>query len=313
MSHWTDWTPGSRQQMKELGLFLKESDGTWANGTTVVARDGRTVLRSERNPFRPGSFHTTPESAGLLMPPGCSVAVEGSYTKYAMLGFHSPSEQPGAAAWLGAVATVWQPGPVTWTPIYGSTFDMSHFTPVATPEAPEPQPKLPRRKQAEPYIGYKRIDLTAEKGDGALLVQGLWDVYPVDATALCLNGKRHKAPNERCTCGFYAMAEPLNYDWRFLAKVQLFGRVIRAEHGYRAERQRVLEIIANNECSICGYDEREAVGFQVSTTGAVHALCAGHSPMGAATIEQVSAAVGVPVKWWADPDTSYEPKGQCDS
>src|SRR5262249_30909199 len=59
---------------------------------------------------------------------------------------------------------------------------------------------------------------------------------------------RHSAPDEACTCGFYAMKE-----FRFvrvpdghevvLGKVAFAGKVIEHSLGYRAERARILELI----------------------------------------------------------------------
>jgi hypothetical protein len=70
----------------------------------------------------------------------------------------------------------------------------------------------------------------------------------------------HQAPVEECTCGFYAMDSltrlieqtgPLLYvplgAWLdpgvVLGRVELAGKVIEHEHGYRAERARLVELI----------------------------------------------------------------------
>jgi len=58
----------------------------------------------------------------------------------------------------------------------------------------------------------------------------------------------HSAPDERCTCGFYAVKEfrsvPEPYGCEVvLGKVAIAGKVIEHSHGYRAERARILELI----------------------------------------------------------------------
>lgn len=61
----------------------------------------------------------------------------------------------------------------------------------------------------------------------------------------------HKAPDENCSCGFYALKErPDDVQAAVLLEVELYGEVIVAEKGYRAEWQRVLAIHAGS-CEFC--------------------------------------------------------------
>ena len=56
---------------------------------------------------------------------------------------------------------------------------------------------------------------------------------------------KHEAPHAECTCGFHAVADKPGWTYgggaiHAILEVELFGRVIEHEHGYRAEKQRVL-------------------------------------------------------------------------
>jgi hypothetical protein len=87
----------------------------------------------------------------------------------------------------------------------------------------------------------------------------------------------HGAPDETCTCGFYAMKEltpelvlwaasprgevPGSADRMILGRVELAGKVIEHEFGYRAERARIVELtpIWGEEIQIRGLAERIGV------------------------------------------------------
>jgi len=71
--------------------------------------------------------------------------------------------------------------------------------------------------------------------------------YPADAIAKCGRGRRHRAPDPRCTCGFHALSSDLRWSERgdlVELEVALSGRVLAFEWGagdvlFRAERQTV--------------------------------------------------------------------------
>jgi hypothetical protein len=84
--------------------------------------------------------------------------------------------------------------------------------------------------------------------------------YPADATASCRHGRRHDAPNPRCTCGFHALSGggvrhlmmPYMQAWRLgdgavALSVALSGRVLAFEWAgggvlWRAARQTVIRV-----------------------------------------------------------------------
>jgi hypothetical protein len=66
---------------------------------------------------------------------------------------------------------------------------------------------------------------------------------------LCVSCPRHDAPDEGCTCGFYATKTLAVFQQGaftkdcILGRVELAGKVIEYTAGYRAERARILELI----------------------------------------------------------------------
>ena len=114
-------------------------------------------------------------------------------------------------------------------------------------------------------LGYRRAQLHSLRSSASPLdplkytdwegAESCWVV------ASCSLGS-HVAPAEDCSCGFYAMtrlSEPLTYaslhrtwpvgsgpDIEFgivLGRVELAGKIIEHQHGYRAERARIAELI----------------------------------------------------------------------
>jgi hypothetical protein len=64
----------------------------------------------------------------------------------------------------------------------------------------------------------------------------------------CVACGPHPAPQEECSCGFYAMktlssVEPWGGPHTILGRVELAGKVIEHEFGYRAQHARVTELI----------------------------------------------------------------------
>lgn len=94
---------------------------------------------------------------------------------------------------------------------------------------------------------------------------GIAGCYPVAFTVgPTAYGHTDPAPRFDCTCGFYAVHDrtaldgPLDGGLATL-EVELFGRVVRHEHGYRAGRQRVLAVVLDRTCHICLDHEATAV------------------------------------------------------
>lgn len=137
---------------------------------------------------------------------------------------------------------------------------------------------------------------------------------------------RHRPPELRCSCGFYAV--PLHRPSDFTSNanaldllVELRGRVLECDFGFRAQRQRVLEVRLA-PCP-CGMDNDAVImnaltGFVVEET---HIECEssvswysyeligqrrGEIPLGAVTRKRMSELLEVPVvgggmdRWDAD-------------
>lgn len=124
-------------------------------------------------------------------------------------------------------------------------------------------------------------------------------------SARCNYFHDHVAPKWDCTCGFYALTDKPDYPeyGRFIARVELFGTVIEAQHGYRASRQRVLSLEVFRECQaedrVGDHCDREADGFQVTKGGNVWPVCATHAPLGYTELADLRAKLGTEVKWVA--------------
>ena len=174
---------------------------------------------------------------------------------------------------------------------------------------------LPIRQQVDPFVGYKAVSLKLTKG-GKIEVGGYVGSVTLDATAKCSAWPRpevpHEAPDVNCKCGLYALddAADVSYGYRdteHLATVELFGTVIVGETGWRASRQRILDIALGTSCRACdlfGDVRRAADAVYFSVTGDMLTLCAQHGELAVnlnAAIRQspddLTARLGVPVSW----------------
>lgn len=112
---------------------------------------------------------------------------------------------------------------------------------------------LPEERPTGPLHGYKLgyPMLSADRRTGAF--GGIWlsgqAVYRLDDTAVCFWNHRHVPPKRRCSCGFYcvhsletaeAMACEEGYRSTVLLEVEVKGRFIRYESGFRYSNQRVV-------------------------------------------------------------------------
>lgn len=174
----------------------------------------------------------------------------------------------------------------------------------------DPKPKAPKPdvdfSRTEPFLGWKTLGIkVTKKGKLKLVGVGASARYGVDATARCNYFHDHVAPDWDCTCGFYALTDKPDYPeyGRFIARVELFGTVIEAQHGYRASRQRVLSLEVFRECQaedrVGDHCDREADGFQVTKGGNVWPVCATHAPLGYTELADLRAKLGTEVKWVA--------------
>ena len=121
---------------------------------------------------------------------------------------------------------------------------------------------LPWDVFATPIVARKLGRLALERGEVVVrpaFFRALGGVYGATAKADCPFGRGHDAPEPACTCGFYAVATDDEL-WRLggdepdlaVLEVELSGRVIEHEHGYRASHQRIRTVRMHRRCSRCG-------------------------------------------------------------
>jgi DNA-binding CsgD family transcriptional regulator len=115
----------------------------------------------------------------------------------------------------------------------------------------------------QPIVAYRLWTYVLTKGGGSLhslTCQGIrlcpWeDAGPGWVVASCTGIQGHAAPANQCSCGVYAVAsvsELLRHAEPFergdgvgalMGRVELAGKVIEHERGYRAEKARIVEFI----------------------------------------------------------------------
>ncbi|MFE5326404.1 hypothetical protein ACFRCG_08440 [Embleya sp. NPDC056575] len=115
--------------------------------------------------------------------------------------------------------------------------------------------RLPEERPGVAPVGYKVAGLLLSvDGDRAAFAGvsiGRSRAYEVDAEARCAYGRRHAPPAPRCDCGFYSLADRAEaralmcvteYRHAALLRVDVLGRYIRYERGFRSGRQRVTSV-----------------------------------------------------------------------
>jgi hypothetical protein len=113
----------------------------------------------------------------------------------------------------------------------------------------------------------------------------------------------HDAPQADCSCGFYAVADEGQL-WRLgadepelaVVEVELSGRVIEHDHGYRASHQRVRALRVHGVCVRCG---RRAEVFGKRRFGGLVPACR-RCARRQIDARSVSDALGVPVRFTTD-------------
>lgn len=129
-----------------------------------------------------------------------------------------------------------------------------------------------------PLRGHKLAYPLLSVDGRAAAFRGIWSsaqpVYRVRDSASCFWNNRHDPPIRRCGCGFYcldsfdaarAMACEGRYRSTVILEVELSGRFIRYEQGYRYSDQRVLTVHLNR-CE-CGRPASVLVDSGTGTTG----------------------------------------------
>jgi len=159
---------------------------------------------------------------------------------------------------------------------------------------------LPWDVYATPIAARKLARLGVERGEVVLspaFYRQLGASYGVVARASCaLEG--HDAPHADCTCGFYAVADDSQL-WRLGADepelavldVDLAGRVIEHDHGFRASDQTVRAVHFHGVCVRCGMRAEVFSRRRFGSLVPACRRCARH-PLDPAS---VSDALGAPV------------------
>lgn len=181
---------------------------------------------------------------------------------------------------------------------------------------------LPVRHQAEPLRGYKLAKLirvmeqpknelvvngTPCRGDEIVFAGAVGNGMPyrVDDTAHCYKAL-HEAADPDCSCGFYAMKKPSRVHPMLqgedvILEVELFGRVICCESGYRAERQRVLSVTVARHCTFCGQEPAGVIAWRGTAFAApLFPVCerdSAASEDGLMALSEVAGRLGTEVRW----------------
>ena len=152
--------------------------------------------------------------------------------------------------------------------------------------------RLPRGLGALPRLevpaheaprGYKAMQLLLSPAGDAAVFAGVsvGGSYTADDGAVCVLHAAHDAPDLGCECGFYAYADRERARWllgrrvgfggdvvvRSLCEVELLGRVVEHDLGYRAQRQRVLGVRLLPWCADCAAVGRLVTASCLGTDG----------------------------------------------
>lgn len=146
----------------------------------------------------------------------------------------------------GTVTTSFPVTPGMWHHMTGTSLHTGH---------PNDEYEVPERNDDEPIGAFKAAALRWEPG-GLVLRPCNWTTYLHErvAKARCT---RTPGPHllDACTCGFYALKSrdaAVRYGHGVLLEVELSGRVLVCEYGYRAACQRIISVIMPGRCFVCG-------------------------------------------------------------
>jgi hypothetical protein len=172
---------------------------------------------------------------------------------------------------------------------------------------------LPWDVYATPIAARKLARLGVEQDRVVLrpaFFRQLGEAYGARAQATCALSE-HEAPAADCSCGFYAVVDDTQL-WRLGADepelavldVELAGRVIEHDHGYRASDQRVVHVHFHGVCVRCG---RAAETFARRRFGGLVPSCrrCARHPV---EPHEVAASLEVPVSFSTD-DPAPAPLG----
>ena len=179
---------------------------------------------------------------------------------------------------------------------------------------------LPHRTSDEPIRAWKHARIVLDGNRPAFRGIGRGGKYTADDVAICHRDpylsysltyygsssvNHHKyGPVLDCQCGFYAMAGEAkpDRDGTPLLEVELYGKVIVCEYGYRAERQRVLGVSLARQCAsaLCVADASLFTFVDGDGVG----LCEQHAQMSEqsplltpCTLSDLAGLLGTEVRW----------------
>lgn len=115
---------------------------------------------------------------------------------------------------------------------------------------------LPNETRVGPVTGYKWAYIVRHGDDWMFRGPGQGHLYLADDEARCRHDPDTPPPHHDHPCGFNAHNEPITrsrpVNTVVTLTVELSGRYIRHEHGWRASRQRVTRVELSDECMHCG-------------------------------------------------------------
>lgn len=126
---------------------------------------------------------------------------------------------------------------------------------------------LPETAGTDPIVAWKRAAIVFSYGEYTFMGYGNTRYKSTTAHATCESPFRRygvglhssepdvhpsgrHVPHPPCSCGWYGLSEK-PADLNGYLEVELFGRVIVCENGYRAEKQRVRRVHLTRRCQFC--------------------------------------------------------------
>jgi hypothetical protein len=155
-------------------------------------------------------------------------------------------------------------------------------------------PRLPHIKLDEPIRARKEVCIYWNHRHNRYVVagpiMGSKDQFYTGQPARChasnqKNQNRHhmfpeEIPGEECTCGYYALkASALLNNW--VADVELYGKIVECEYGFRAQKQRIMRLSPGKcscgRASVCGIKilQSSVYSMQQRVIATCSFLCAG--------------------------------------
>lgn len=210
--------------------------------------------------------------------------------------------------------------PIGWTyPIVTQntiTSNLGLTVASPNPEMVRPKPDLPEVEETMPILAHRALRMVTTPQGLRLHSLAEWHdgILSVEADAVCycgdeddmfwggpvpprpgLPGTQKEAPCDRGACGFYAVPadEPTQANQGTLdAQVELSGKVIEHDKGYRAGHQRIVQVEVPG-CGICG---APSVFLGIGVAGYEVSSCVSHyvPTLRRVGLDEASRIIGVP-------------------